>query len=828
MAKLASSQHSSKNKHSSKSHTSTVKAASTHPHPTVHVAAARRHKTVVLKQHHRKPYRKRQLGFLGLAMLFVVLLALQTGVMIGRNRQTNTPALSSSVNTPRNSVTIVRSSYGYSFAADGNLFSIVATQVDAKGAAQAVSPNDLRKNEPLVSVTIRPLSGTVPSVQSASQLSIQVNPSTAALDDAKAKPANSGLSPAQVAGQLFPLTSTSSLDVSVLSSTADTLNGVPVQKTIYQYTPKFNGGNSYAVVWSGVSGGRAFAIKLQGLVGSSNTPTAFATIFDSLTVNSGQGVLGASTGISDLLNPKASADSPKLDTKYLSDSLSPAVVKIYHIICGSLIFDGNQITNDECTGFSGSGFLLSSDGYIGTNGHVAVYSAADELIGFLEADPQTLIGFLQYIGLSDAQIQQLANNPAELASVIAKIYDLPASNLSFKNENDLLLVVLGKKAPSLDSLHHSADLDVLRKDDNNFKVAKLIDSNYSAKDLLTSIADPKAGFSSSDVALLKINVSDAPVIPISSSPVTQNEKIIVMGFPGDANNQLTNNDEVSVSVTDGVISSIRDAAGSNGKLYQSDADASHGNSGGPAIDQDGGVIGLLTYRVAGDSQGNAAKSYIRDIADLKALVTKKGVTLSGTSTTQQAWNKGLELFSRNHFSSAIKDFDKVQAAFPSHRLVASYIATANAGIAAGKDVKDFPIAILIGGLAAAVIATGVAIVMIVRHRSHHQLYQAYQPAMPAGGPAPSGFPVNVPVPQAGYPAQPSYAVPPSGPAPAAQPTTFTSQQPVAVPTMQPQPAAVAPEPQVPQTITVIEPTVIQPTTAPTQPIIQGPPRPPQQ
>ncbi len=708
------------------------------PHAThKNLAKKTKHRHVVLKPHHSKPYRKRQILFLVVSSVVLAVSVLKIGANIGSQQTADVPVVNTS-SQKASSITIVKSSFGFSTSLDGNIFAVSGTAVNDAGVAHNVSQNDLHPGDSLTSLIIKPRTGTVPRAEAASQLSIIVNPSTDAYAAARAK-APSAATSGEVAAGLFIQTATSEYDVSILSTKADTLHGVPVQKTTYQYTPKFKGGNSYAVIWTGVTGGRAFALKLQGLVGSSNVPSVFSSVFDSLTFASDEGVKGAFTSI---FAPKVSADPAKLNTKYLSDALSPAVVKIYHIVCGTLTAYGTPLLANTCVGFSGSGFIATSNGYIATNGHVVIYGAKDRFVDILTSSPNVLHAFLKGFGLNDSQVAAASGDPATLASIISKIYDIPDSQLNFADSNEATLVALGSVVPKFTTITKSSELDALKKDSDNFKQAKVVGYDYSSKDVLTAIADPKLGFSSSDVALIKIDVKNAPTIAISNGQVTQNEKIVVMGFPGDADNGLTDNTELSVSVTDGVISSIRQAAGGNGKLYQSDADASHGNSGGPAIDETGKVIGLLTYRQSGDTVGNAAKSYVRDIIDFNELAKRSSVKLDSTSSTQAAWQEGLQLFSLSHYSAAVKKFDIVQQAFPAHRLVAAYIKSSQDAIHAGKDVKDIPLALIIASGTVGVLGVITAITMVIRHRVHHHLYNAFQPTMPGGVPPKEGFEVS--------------------------------------------------------------------------------------
>jgi S1-C subfamily serine protease len=693
----------------------------------------KQHDALVLYPRHRKPYRVHHLASLIISVAVVFAVTLELGIVIGHNqRQTPPPQPVQKTGTTTaapTSPTVVRSAYGYSFTADTNLFSVTATKLGGNGQQQPASKDELKTGQKLVSATVKARPGAVSGRLAATQLSIQFNPDAAVLAAIQNKPENAKLSPGQAAAKLFPVIAGNEVTMRTLSSTPDKLNGVPVQKTVYQFTAKHSGGRSYAIQWNGVNKGRAFAVELNGLVGSGTIPEEFATVLDSLTISADQAVLGAKTTAT-IFASQTAGSGGTLDSKYLSDALSPAVVQIFHTVCGVLVVNNHALGDSACASFSGSGFLATQSGYIATNGHVVIYTAKDALADLVTSNSQVLQAYLQGMGLSAAQINDIKNDPAALAALISKIYDLADSQLHFAEKGELTLVALGSDQPNvkkLAGLTNASQLTQFREDTDSIKQADVVAYNYDAKDEFTAIANPSAGFSSSDVALLKVNVQSAPTIPIETGRVVQNEKLVIMGFPGDANNALTDNTQTDVTVTDGVVSSIREAAGGNGKLYQSDADTSHGNSGGPAIDDQGKVIGLVTYRYADTTNGNAAKSYIRDITDFANLASANDVAINSASATQQAWEHGLQLYSKNHYSAALKDFYKVQAAYPAHRLVGSYIDSSKAAIADGKNVTDLPVGTLVIVLAGALLALAVTIVIIIRHHGLHRVYQTSVP-----------------------------------------------------------------------------------------------------
>jgi len=95
-----------------------------------------------------------------------------------------------------------------------------------------------------------------------------------------------------------------------------------------------------------------------------------------------------------------------------------------------------------------------------------------------------------------------------------------------------------------------------------------------------------------DIAVLQIQAFGLPTVPLANSDEVQvGEHVVVIGT---ALGMLEN------SVTSGVISGIRQVEGS--RLFQMDAAVSHGNSGGPVINEHGSAIAITVSKlVKGES-----------------------------------------------------------------------------------------------------------------------------------------------------------------------------------------------------------------------------------
>ena len=316
---------------------------------------------------------------------------------------------------------------------------------------------------------------------------------------------------------------------------------------------------------------------------------------------------------------------------------SPSVVKIYNIVCGTLKYQDQTYGGDSCDLSTGSGFLVSNDGYVATSGHVVVHDAADVLARELQSRPVLLNSFTANAKFPLNPSRGESNESAFLR----KLYDLPEDQLKLENRREVILVALSDRPLNVgqDNLK-----DFLNQADTDFiKNAEVVATDYATQDLLAVNSKNNDGFSSNDVALLKINTRQAPALLLGDADkVNQNDSISLIGFPSDADNQLTANNVITPSVTNGNVSSIRTTSGKISRLFQSDADASGGNSGGPALEKNGEVIGIVTYRFKDNEVANAAKSYIREINDLKTLLKNSSIILRTESNTDEYWQEGTE------------------------------------------------------------------------------------------------------------------------------------------------------------------------------------------
>jgi S1-C subfamily serine protease len=275
----------------------------------------------------------------------------------------------------------------------------------------------------------------------------------------------------------------------------------------------------------------------------------------------------------------------------------------------------------------GTGFFFHPDGYLITNGHVVQYANMKDLQAEksrqeeLKADninklKEVIAAYQKQTGktVTEEQIAQLWKN-ASIAQV---------------GTPTITVVLENRKTVNADILQYSAPI------------------NENGK----------------DVAILKVPGGNYPTVPLGNSDqVRLQDAIMVMGYPGVAsqwgdNPLISADSNYEASATNGHISAVK--TGPLGMpVLQTDTAITHGNSGGPAFNDQGQVIGIATF--GNDSvQGF---NFLVAINTAMEFVRQTGVSPS-RSTFDEHWARALDMYDAGEFKSAITEFDNVLQFMP--------------------------------------------------------------------------------------------------------------------------------------------------------------------
>jgi S1-C subfamily serine protease len=684
-------------------------------------------KYVVLKPKHSKAYRKRHYAFLlfsvALAfLLFGILISLRIHIVEGGadSRQ----FIASTFSKPAAASQLITSSYGFNFSFDPR--HLYASAIDGSTGKLYIG-YELASERPYQ--TIKLSAEQVPHVAAdPDSITIDYHQSDAGASKSLPELERQFVIDAQT-GQKVP-TSDSTVMVSY--------NGILFQKTTWSQTatsPIANQLTSHFISYTALVNGHPLIVRtnnqlhavantkgIEAIVRTINVTAPIISYRAPVPILSAQLVKSRSL-LDTVLFSQASAAEGVLDTQTISALYAPSVVKIYNAYCTDISLNNKPYLSGACSAESGSGFFVSSDGYIATNGHVATENAKDLVIqdaytSAAKGDGQPLVKLAQIAGLDLNKLQKITDDATLLDTIFNAVYNMPETSFTKTNNVQNLLVGLDSKDPDINKLLDMTNARKQYAGSSDIVQAKLVAADYRATDGIIK-------YRNSDVALIKLDGNNYPVTKLGDiAEVSQGSSLSILGYPAAASdNGIVASNVSEVTLTTGKVSSIKNANGDSRQLIETDTTIGHGNSGGPVLDDSGNVIGIATYTIDGGGAGNGTFNYVRDIADLKALASKNGIRLNTVSQTQLLWQQAIAAFNTSHYSKALQYFNRVRVLYPQHPTVDSFVTRSESNIQAGKDVKDFPIAILAGGVAIALVLVAVAVALIIRHHGKHQVYK---------------------------------------------------------------------------------------------------------
>jgi hypothetical protein len=351
----------------------------------------------------------------------------------------------------------------------------------------------------------------------------------------------------------------------------------------------------------------------------------------------------------------------------------------------------------EAIGGTGTGWFITPDGYIATNAHVV-----EDIQKGDDAAKKTLYKML-IDEINKALGDKLARaTPQQLEQL----------------QDSIKLVDLEKRAYIV--LPNGDKLD------------------YEVK----SFGKPGTG---KDAAIIKVKTENAPTLAIGdSTKVNVADPIVVIGYPGvaDMKGVLDDKSQLQASVTDGAVSALKRAS-SGEQILQISAPITHGNSGGPALDMKGNVIGLATFGNENEVQGF---NFLVASATLMDMLNDAKVTPK-ESDTKKAWRKGLQHFWNDEYTKAINDFQDVETMFPQHDEAQDFIVQSNRARKEGKEKKpESNSGMIVGLVLGAVALVGGLVFFLARRGKKGPPVGAQMPPQQWQQPRP-GMPPQMPPPQ---------------------------------------------------------------------------------
>jgi S1-C subfamily serine protease len=309
---------------------------------------------------------------------------------------------------------------------------------------------------------------------------------------------------------------------------------------------------------------------------------------------------------------------------------------------------------------SGSGFFVNQDGYLITAAHVVSPAKSDIL----------------------AEVLDIMKQPDAVAQIQQDIKDAAYRGLNV-SLSDAQAQQLTSWAQRYDEKYTTID-----KVDSKYYIGfgtAVAGQSLTAIGTRASIVAQEPVPPGRDVAVLKADVSTVPALALANGDPQTSAATYAIGYPreGYLSEPPASDATVKATLSTGAVNNQKSMDGWT--AIGTNANVTHGNSGGPVLDKDGRVLGIVSF---GDTDGQgkpiAGQNYFVPVSVLKQELQKASIKPAAgtlTSTYYAALSQG----DFRHYRKELRLLTDVQSGSANEPYVKDDIATIQSAILAGQD-----------------------------------------------------------------------------------------------------------------------------------------------
>jgi S1-C subfamily serine protease len=385
---------------------------------------------------------------------------------------------------------------------------------------------------------------------------------------------------------------------------------------------------------------------------------------------------------------KVNAQQTVSNEQKLAFYIKPSVVRILDGYLGYYYWPKTNKTYTVPYIGSGSGSFIDPNGYIATNAHVVDTTQKGE-----EKAKEAM--FEMFVGM------------------LAKDYNVDPRTLS---RETIIGIAQQVQLQDLKHIHH-----VLTPDGSNFP--------FEIKSFGAPVGEGK------DIAIIKIEIKNAPILKVGDSDKVQlQDHITVFGYPGAADTGILDQKSfVEASITDGKVSAKKNSS-DGAPILQISAPTTHGNSGGPVVNDKGEIIGLLTFRGnTVNGQEVQGFNFVVPSNTLQEFVKQSGAT-NTEGVVDKRFREGLDLYWNDRYTEAITKFEEVTRLFPQHSETTKLIQQSQQAKDSGKERSGFgglSMIVIGGGALLLILGGGALLFLMMRKKSPKPAMQQPQQSYPS-------------------------------------------------------------------------------------------------
>lgn len=328
-------------------------------------------------------------------------------------------------------------------------------------------------------------------------------------------------------------------------------------------------------------------------------------------------------------------------------------------------------TETEASSAQGSGFVITPDGYVVTNAHVVVWTDEDLESVIEELNKKRVAASMEVL----AKDEDFAGGSDEaMANVEEALQSWCSQHIKIDKKEVTALVAAGVAVPGVASEYKGSPAEIV------------------------AVGEPAPG---KDVAILKVAGNNMQTLPLGDDKaINPGDRVYVVGYPAAATFHPYLKQDVphDPTLTAGVVSAKKAMPG-DWEVMQTDADFTHGNSGGPALDSAGRVIGIATF---GSLEPTASGQDVTAVPGMNWLIPvsiameflQRHNIKPQEGTVSKLYAQALDAFDAHHYRKALAIFQQINTISPAHPYVQSFISKSQQAIVEGKDRASVPMLIV--------------------------------------------------------------------------------------------------------------------------------------
>ena len=360
--------------------------------------------------------------------------------------------------------------------------------------------------------------------------------------------------------------------------------------------------------------------------------------------------------------------------KFTTDLFWNTYIKAFCADVSKYMMRGTKtVTKDLNTTMVGSGFIITPDGYVITNAHVVDENDDDTRKNFAQQAFQEILDD-DVKSLEESMGRKMTEEETKALTDANSWYFSQTLQVSkIEKEFNVIFGISGDKG-------------------------KIVPMTIPAR--LVIKGNPIPG---KDVAILKLTEKHTyPTIRIGDDKAMRvGDQVYVLGYPAVATfHPLISAESISeASLTRGLVSAKKNMK-DGWEVLQIDAAITHGNSGGPVMNDRGEVIGLATFGSIDEQRKQEVQgmNFIVPATIVEEFIDKAKVKPE-MSDISLAYEAAMDLFDKARYKKAVIKFEEVKDMNRSFPFIDKYIADTKRNIDKGldKEPKDMMMYYYIGG-----------------------------------------------------------------------------------------------------------------------------------